>query len=180
MVAAAIVCAAAFAQAGAVSWSVANLPASPAGSIVASTTTYSAWLFIGEDYTVATTLLDSGDFSGFADLAVASRDSVATSKGAINFGNATYGSFASETVSAYAIILDTTVANMENAGNYLVAVNTSGDEIISQTFTTSGNKNFIWGNQTTNGATWQSIPEPTSGLLLLLGMAGLALRRRRA
>ena len=31
-----------------------------------------------------------------------------------------------------------------------------------------------------SGATWQSVPEPTSGLLMLLGMAGLALRRRRA
>lgn len=32
------------------------------------------------------------------------------------------------------------------------------------------------------GAGWytQSVPEPTSGLLMLLGMAGLALRRRRA
>ena len=27
---------------------------------------------------------------------------------------------------------------------------------------------------------WQSVPEPTSGLLLLLGVAGLALRRKRA
>lgn len=27
---------------------------------------------------------------------------------------------------------------------------------------------------------WQSVPEPTSGLLMLLGMAGLALRRKRA
>lgn len=27
---------------------------------------------------------------------------------------------------------------------------------------------------------WSSVPEPTSGLLMLLGMAGLALRRRRA
>lgn len=27
---------------------------------------------------------------------------------------------------------------------------------------------------------WQTVPEPTSGLLLLLGMAGLALKRKRA
>jgi hypothetical protein len=27
---------------------------------------------------------------------------------------------------------------------------------------------------------WQNVPEPTSGLLLLMGVAGLALRRRRA
>ena len=31
-----------------------------------------------------------------------------------------------------------------------------------------------------SAAGWYTVPEPTSGLLMLLGMAGLALRRRRA
>ena len=31
-----------------------------------------------------------------------------------------------------------------------------------------------------NGAGWYAVPEPTSGLLLLLGVAGLALKRKRA
>jgi hypothetical protein len=32
----------------------------------------------------------------------------------------------------------------------------------------------------TAAVTWQAVPEPTSGLLMLVGLAGLALRRRRA
>ena len=32
----------------------------------------------------------------------------------------------------------------------------------------------------TAASNWAAVPEPTSGLLVLLGMAGLALRRRRA
>ena len=37
---------------------------------------------------------------------------------------------------------------------------------------------FVGGTSTP--VKWETVPEPTSGLLLLLGVAGLALRRRRA
>ena len=43
--------------------------------------------------------------------------------------------------------------------------------------------NIAFANMTSatqNASSWASVPEPTSGLLMLLGMAGLALRRRRA
>ena len=71
----------------------------------------------------------------------------------------------------------------------------SGDNIyITDTLTTgvvgTGNTNFSFDNDESLAAIreasagyqsggWYSVPEPTSGLLMLLGMAGLALRRRR-
>ena len=46
----------------------------------------------------------------------------------------------------------------------------------SQTYAGIGDIKF-----TTSGASeWSTVPEPTSGLLMLVGLAGLALRRKRA
>jgi hypothetical protein len=39
---------------------------------------------------------------------------------------------------------------------------------------------FTFAGESGKGAGWYAVPEPTSGLLMLLGMAGLALRRKRA
>ena len=39
---------------------------------------------------------------------------------------------------------------------------------------------FKTANAAYSGAGWYAVPEPTSGLLLLLGVAGLALKRKRA
>ena len=53
----------------------------------------------------------------------------------------------------------------------------SGQATVSST-TTVGFANMATATQASGN--WQTVPEPTSGLLMLLGMAGLALRRRRA
>ena len=44
----------------------------------------------------------------------------------------------------------------------------------------SGMSINLFGSSTAGATAWTAVPEPTSGLLLLLGMAGLALKRKRA
>jgi hypothetical protein len=92
---------------------------------------------------------------------------------------------ANEVVSLYMVIYDN--ADISKAKNYIVSdvssktVNAAGSDITisfgSMTGTTTANK-FL--NSSWSAVPSESVPEPTSGLLLLLGMAGLALRRKQA
>ena len=62
-----------------------------------------------------------------------------------------------------------------------VAANTAGGQAdFSASLNTSKVLRDIDGTTAYGSAGWYAVPEPTSGLLMLLGMAGLALRRRRA
>ena len=74
---------------------------------------------------------------------------------------------------------------------YMVMTETVGGQEMSFTSATKENivaqatltPNVSFGNMasaTQASGAWTAVPEPTSGLLMLLGMAGLALRRRRA
>jgi len=101
---------------------------------------------------------------------------------------------ASGTVSSGAIAATTSSSSSLVAGSYYdfyIVIEDSG-----KTFTSSPKSNIVmqptgtatvsFGNmtsQTQNASNWAGsspVPEPTSGLLMLLGMAGLALRRKRA
>ena len=52
-------------------------------------------------------------------------------------------------------------------------------DVVSTTLKKTGSTTLSFQSAISN-ATWTAVPEPTSGLLVLLGMAGLALRRKRA
>ena len=52
-------------------------------------------------------------------------------------------------------------------------------DVVQTTLKTTGNTTLSFATPISN-AQWSAVPEPTSGLLMLLGMAGLALRRKRA
>ena len=93
--------------------------------------------------------------------------------GAVNISDATLAGSTTYYTILTAEYTDATYGDM-----YMAAAATA-------TTPASGTKNLtnIFGGAATGGVRdWQAaaVPEPTSGLLMLLGMAGLALRRRRA
>ena len=97
----------------------------------------------------------------------------ATATVADGLANGTSGEF-------YAVIWDaSSIADAKNyivSDNYTATASAAGNPVNmsfgAMTATTSANK-FL-------NSTWQAVPEPTSGLLMLVGLAGLALRRKRA
>ena len=127
--------------------------------------------------------------SDFAGSGISASKAIAT--GSVDSGKLQDGLTASATVTgdqtAYlAIIYDnrlflstTTVAEAWDVGSAAISFD-------SQAYLTRYNntsKTLLPDNLASNGysgAGWYNVPEPTSGLLLLLGMAGLALKRKRA
>ena len=83
---------------------------------------------------------------------------------------------AGTTVSGFLIILDSD--KLATAKNYMLAKTSKNESELSKTAGASGAMTFGWGSQANN--TWQAVPEPTSAMLIVLGVAALALRRKRA
>ena len=162
------------ANAAAVSWTVnevTNSPDATAGAgwalYVLDASSYSAFTALSGDQAAAF----AADNSIASGATTAARGKVtATVKG---------GDFAAnETVSAFLVIFDNSSASAAN--NF--AYTTVGETIIAASGA-DGNLAFgTFDNATAATGGWQStdVPEPTSGLLLLLGVAGLALKRKRA
>ena len=189
MIAAVAVCAAAFANAAAVDWCSGTIYAPGAGGVG-----YAAGdLTIGETsgkYTiqllVSASLTEDGALGSLVDFSEEGGD-VTTVTDADAYAYGTTGNVLTDDKTYYAQLivtaadgskLMTDVVSFETSSMYDAATplfGDGGDGIQALGDRTLDEK---YGAFQTTG--WQSVPEPTSGLLLLLGVAGLALKRKRA
>ncbi len=111
------------------------------------------------------------DSYAFGDGTVAA-NGAASSLATVSGKSITYSGSGTDTYEAFAVLwtADNSAASYTATKSIELANNSTG-------------KNWLFGNQSTNLANNQfeigNVPEPTSGLLLLLGVAGLALRRKQ-
>ncbi|MBR4617328.1 MAG: PEP-CTERM sorting domain-containing protein [Kiritimatiellae bacterium] len=189
MIAAAVICSAAFVQAAAVYWSF--------GNINGYGTDGSGWGTDGLTGTVDVQLIIGTSLAGdvIGDTVYDATTSVAFDSGYAFPDSLDIGTMASDTPYYSQIIITSGDSTLKSGIYELQASSLYGDSVSpnwgfageeadlagADAGSLSGLSTFdgTYGAFSSSGWTG-SVPEPTSGLLMLLGMAGLALKRKRA
>ena len=179
---AAIVCAAA-ANAAAVNWST-GVTVKPDGSTTAGSGTLNIYVWtVTESVYNSTAVADI--WSTYGNKTISSITGFTASKtslGGAAGGKAVIDDVANNTT-LYGIIITTYDSDKDGTVD-LYAANKAIGSVNDSGTATSPNylAKYLYGQNGGTSVTWESaaVPEPTTGLLVLLGIAGLALRRRRA
>lgn len=142
----------------------------------AATSAYYVMCFLSSELSLAdaTTMLKADNLAGLSAKATYQGTTTAAGVYASDYYDGNYQG--GDSVSIYAVVLNANTV----AGATYGAISSAES---SYTFADSAQDKLIAHNmKTVTQGTWTAVnvPEPTSGILLLLGMAGLALRRKQA
>lgn len=167
-----IACATAVVNAATINWSVMNDWFSPdANADLAGT----AYFFDASAYSIST--ISSGlETSGLSALSGSLGSKALEYGGLSDFAGTgfAYDGDAPASIKGFLMVISSDEQNYWSAGEVTVNVTDAIKGGQDAVFNFGYNESVSW-----SGAV-ASVPEPTSGLLLFLGMAGLALRRKRA
>ena len=166
-------------NAASVDWSMANgvLAPSPDGSAQSGRCAYYTMLiFENSQADAVNSAIAAGNFASLGTMAV----STSQAAKAGTFGGTVSGLTGASTT-LFAVVFDTysSTEGIADAG-YYYKTGTITQSTYDPTGSDPATKAVFTSTQMTGTWTATSVPEPTSGVMLLLGMAGLALRRRRA
>ena len=186
LIAASVLCAATFAQAAAVNWDAGALSDSTgAGVTTAGQITGYLWEIQLQDYSVYAAMdsvalsqrIATKFLAGDLGDALVSKGNTYTERGgaALNMTGAdAWGS--GDTAYGLLLYIDPT-----GSEEVMYMANVAAAPFTSPQDVDIGELASIRGGSDGSGATaWAAAPEPTSGLLVLMGLAGLMLRRKRA
>jgi len=115
--------------------------------------------------------LSSGNMS-FLNAAIVQTTTGISAGAGMRWAKSGFGDYTAGTSATYYTIIFN--GNIADATHYMITPE------VTASVPANGMLRMVFGSQA--GNTWQAmtVPEPTSGLMILLGMAGLALRRKQA